>query len=209
MGAIDSERVPPVNVGQVLQNAIVFNFSRQRGRQDFMNASNVPAEVERFFALLDERRIDYLLVGGVAMLAHIRGRNTDDIDLIISLSEQARMAPSVRVIEREEFFAEARFESLRVDFREAEHALFSIVARDYAEEREFDFLGARRTIKCASPAGLLLLKLYALPSLYRQGKIDRARIYESDVGQLLNAFPEIDPEGLFTLLLQTVRCGAT
>ena len=33
--------------------------------------------------------------------------------------------------------------------------------------------------------GLILLKLYALPSLYRQGKFDRASIYESDITLLL------------------------
>ncbi len=47
----------------------------------------------------------------------------------------------------------------------------------------------------------MLLKLYALPSLYRQGQIDRAKIYDGDIGRLLTAFPEMKVEKLFALLL--------
>lgn len=72
--------------------------------------------------------------------------------------------------------------------------------REYSEERVFDFLRRPRTIRCATPAGLMLLKLYALPSLYRQGQLQRANLYEGDIGQLLAAFPELDTETLLGLL---------
>ncbi|MEO5720793.1 MAG: hypothetical protein ABIR71_04890, partial [Chthoniobacterales bacterium] len=62
--------MPPVNVGQVLRNAVVFNFSRHASPAEFMNAANIPAEVERLFDLLTEKGVEFLLVGGVAMLAH-------------------------------------------------------------------------------------------------------------------------------------------
>ena len=42
-----------------------------------------------------------------------------------------------------------------------------------------------REIPCATVEGLLLLKLFALPSLYRQGHFDRVRIYENDVADLI------------------------
>lgn len=165
-----------------------------------MNAANIPVEVDAFFSLLDERAVAYLLVGGVAMLTHVHGRNTDDIDLVISLSDQERLAPEVEVTERDSPFARARFGTLRVDFLEAEHSLFSEVCREYAGEREFDFLATCRTIRCATPEGLMLLKLYALPSLYRQGEIERAKIYEGDLGALVTAFPLIDAEKLLGVL---------
>ena len=44
-------------------------------------------------------------------------------------------------------------------------------------------------IAIASPMGLIILKLYALPSLYRQGQFDRATLYESDITQLLRKYP--------------------
>ena len=200
MRTLDSTPVPPVNVGQVLQNAAVFNFSRHRDRQSFMNTANIPEEAEEFFNLLEERRVAYLLVGAVALLAHVPGRNTEDIDLVISLSEQERLAPEVAVLERDSFFARAQFRTLRVDFLGSENPLFSEVAEKYSTTRSFAFLSAKRAIPCATPEGLMLLKLYALPSLYRQGQIQRAKLYEGDIGALLAAFPQMDLEALFTVL---------
>jgi hypothetical protein len=41
---------------------------------------------------------------------------------------------------------------------------------------------------------LILLKLYALPSLYRQGNFTRVGLYENDVATLLHAHnPPIEP----------------
>jgi hypothetical protein len=42
-----------------------------------------------------------------------------------------------------------------------------------------------REITTATVEGLLLLKLYALPSLYRQGNFARVGLYENDVATLL------------------------
>lgn len=41
-----------------------------------------------------------------------------------------------------------------------------------------------RVVDCATPEGLVILKLYALQSFYRQGKFDREAIYEIDIFQL-------------------------
>jgi hypothetical protein len=42
--------------------------------------------------------------------------------------------------------------------------------------------------------GLILLKLFALPSLYRQGSFERVGIYENDIATLMNAFdPKMEP----------------
>jgi hypothetical protein len=40
-------------------------------------------------------------------------------------------------------------------------------------------------IECVTVEGLVVLKLYALPSLYRQGQMGRASLYEGDITQLL------------------------
>jgi hypothetical protein len=39
-------------------------------------------------------------------------------------------------------------------------------------------------VRTATPFGMVLMKLFALPSLYRQGEISRAKIYESDIQAL-------------------------
>ncbi|MCB1232166.1 MAG: hypothetical protein KDN19_18005 [Verrucomicrobiae bacterium] len=55
------------------------------------------------------------------------------------------------------------------------------------------------TLRCATPEGIILLKLFALPSLYRQGQVDRADLYETDILQLLRIDPVTD-EKLLTQL---------
>jgi hypothetical protein len=47
--------------------------------------------------------------------------------------------------------------------------------------------------------GLVLLKLYALPSLYHQGHFDRVNIYESDVTLLLMNYT-VDLDALMPIL---------
>jgi hypothetical protein len=56
-----------------------------------------------------------------------------------------------------------------------------MVQRRYATIKPF----RERDIPCATVAGLLLLKLYALPSLYRQGSFARVGLYENDIATLM------------------------
>ena len=41
-------------------------------------------------------------------------------------------------------------------------------------------------IVCVTVEGLILLKLYALPSLYRQGNFTRVGLYENDVATIMH-----------------------
>ena len=53
---------------------------------------------------------------------------------------------------------------------------------------------AELDVPTATPEGLVLLKLYALPSLYRQGQFDRVAVYESDIASLLHRHHcEVEP----------------
>lgn len=46
----------------------------------------------------------------------------------------------------------------------------------------------------ATPEGLVLLKLYALPSLYRQGLFGRVTVYEGDIASLMQRHrPAVEP----------------
>ena len=45
-----------------------------------------------------------------------------------------------------------------------------------------------RSIRCATVDGLLLLKLFSMPSLYRQGSFERVGIYENDIATLMYEF---------------------
>lgn len=148
-----------------------------------MNSDLLIETVARFFSLLRDRQIEYVLVGGIALLQYVEGRNTEDIDLIMGVSSLESM-PEVRVETREEDFARGKFGDLKVDVLLTSNALFDQVRQRYTTVRRF----VEQDIACATVEGLILLKLYALPSLYRQGNFTRVGLYENDVATLLHAY---------------------
>ena len=147
-----------------------------------------------FLTALASKGIPHLLVGAMAMLQHIDGRPTRDIDLIIALEDLARI-PGFQLEEHNEGFATGSVRQVRVYLLFTANPFFAEVLSDHAEIRTL--LGT--PIQCATPQGIILLKLFAIPSLYRQGNIHRAAIYETDVLQLLLLQP-IETESLLSQL---------
>lgn len=136
--------------------------------------------VESLFRTLSERGVRYLLVGGVAMVRYVPGRNTEDIDLLLALEELYRL-PELRVLERTDWFARGDYQGIQVDCLFTANPLFRHVLESRATAHAFRELN----VPCATAEGLVLLKLFALPSLYRQGQIQRANLYESDLAALI------------------------
>lgn len=177
----------PVRIGEVIRNAVVFNF--KNWRNGAMNADSLLLQVSRLFSTLKERRIDYLLVGGVALLQYVEGRNTEDIDLIMDVASLEKL-PEFKVTGRSEDFARGTFNELRVDILQARNPLFALVRQKYASQQRFQ----EQEIPCATVEGLLLLKMHALPSLYRQGNFARVGLYENDIATLVQAYrPSLEP----------------
>jgi len=137
-------------------------------------------DVVDLFTLLEQRRIPYLLVGGIALLRCVEGRNPEDIDLLMSLPA-LRLLPEVTVHDQNEYFAKGRFRSVRVDVLLTANTLFAEVQRGFATTHRF----AELEVPTATPEGLVLLKLYALLSRYHQGQIDRVTVHEADITSLL------------------------
>jgi hypothetical protein len=153
------------------------------------NLLPVPQDTMDLFRLLAERQVDYLLVGGLAMLTYVKGRNTKDVDLLLSL-EASHKLPELEIRDRQDFFARAQFRSLQVDLLFTFNPLFKTVAEKFATVHAF----AELNVPAATVEGLIVLKLYALPSLYRQFDMDRAAIYENDITMLLaNQSPAVEP----------------
>jgi len=171
-----------VDIGQIVQNAVVFN--PRNWEKAFMESASLLQSVNHLFALLDERGIDYVLVGGIALLNYVEGRNTQDIDLIMALPDLAKV-PAIKV-ERQDtpYFARGVFEGLQIDILLTKNPLFRLVRQKYTAKQSF----LKREISIATVEGLLLLKLYALPSLYREGNFVRVSIYENDVASLMYAY---------------------
>ena len=149
-----------------------------------MSDANLLETTRRFIQTLAFQNIPHVLVGGLAVLQYVDGRNTRDIDLIIAVEDLGRL-PGFLLEEKNDWFATGTSGPLRVDLLFTANPLFAHVREHHSEERTF--LDAR--LRCATPQGIILLKLFALPSLYRQGNIDRAALYETDILQLLHHHP--------------------
>lgn len=172
-------------IGDIIRNGIVFDFKNwdQKSTNDGLKST-----VARLFSLLDEGQVDYVLVGGVALLQYIEGRNTQDIDLIMALSSLEKL-PEIQLAQRDENFIRGTYDGLQLALLLTHNPLFARVQRIHTTSTPF----AERTIMTASVRGLILLKLYALPSLYRQGDFVRVGLYENDVATLMYAYqPDTD-----------------
>lgn len=174
--------LPKVHIGEVVRNAVV--FKPDNGRKRPVNSDLIVKTVAHFFSLLRERQIEHVLVGGIALLQYVEGRNTEDIDLIMTLSSLERI-PELMIEDRDQDFARGRFGDLKVVLLTS-NPLFDEVRNHHTSIGKF----VGQDIRCATVEGLILLKLYALPSLYRQGNFTRVGLYENDVATLIH---EHDP----------------
>ena len=115
-----------VHIGEVVRNAIVFKPGNLQ--EPSVNSDRLIETVARFFSLLRERQIEYVLVGGIALLQYVEGRNTEDIDLIMALSSLGLM-PELVVETRDEDFARGKFGDLKVDVLLTSNPLFDHVRK--------------------------------------------------------------------------------
>jgi len=174
-----------VQIGKVIRNAVVFNVKNWLG--EAMNADSLIESVEQLFALLEAREIEYALVGGIALLHYVEGRNTEDLDLIMALSSLEKL-PEIKVKSRDLYFIRGEYKELQINILLTQNPLFKKVQKQYTVTRQF----LDQNIPFATVEGLLLLKLYALPALYRQGNFARVGIYENDIATLIYEYkPDI------------------
>lgn len=168
----------PLHIGNVIRNAHTFNLRHWQGAPQPMD--DLLQTVAELFDLLRQRNITSVLVGGIALLQYIQGRNTEDIDLIIAVSSLKRL-PEIQIHSQDDNFAHGQYKGLQIDFLLTKNPVFARVQRRYTTTQQF----LEQDIVSATVEGLLLLKLYALPSLYRQNNFARVGLYENDVATLL------------------------
>lgn len=131
----------PISIARVVYYAHVFN-SQNWAKQAY--ADKLPDSVTRLFDLLRYRNIDYLLVGGMAMLQYVPGRNTPDIDLIIAETALERF-PELYIPDWSSDFVRANLDHLPVDLWLTNNALYDKVQKQYATSHTF----AEGIIPCA------------------------------------------------------------
>jgi len=168
----------PIQIGAVIRNARAFNIKHWRGSP--LSMDDILQTVADLFALLKQREIKTVLVGGIALLQYIQGRNTEDIDFIVAVSSLKKI-PEIQIISEDLYFARGQYKELQIDFLLTRNPLFAHVQRTYVATQRF----LEQDIASATVEGLVLLKLYALPSLYRQGNFARVSLYENDIAALI------------------------
>ncbi len=177
-----------VHIGEVIVNAIVFD-PKNGERLRTMDLNNLLQSVQRLFDLLEEREVPYVLVGGIAMLVYVEGRNTQDIDLIVPRDALDKL-PEIVIEDDNPDFARCKLDELQVDLLFTHNDLFNTVAKNHTVTKQF----VERSIPCATVEAIIMLKLFALPSLYRQGRFEKVDLYQNDVLRLLREFdPDTQP----------------
>jgi hypothetical protein len=169
------------DLAAILRDALIFE------KDSSVNEEHLLRQTQRLLQALESGRIPHVLVGGLALLQYVDGRNTRDIDLILAVGDLS-LLPGFVLREKNEWFGTGDCGPLRVDILFTANPFFAEVAQKHSQQRTF----LNSTLTCATPEGIILLKLFALPSLYRQGSITRADLYETDILQLLRLDPVAD-----------------
>jgi hypothetical protein len=188
-----------VQIGNVIRNAVAFNVKNWLGGS--MNSDSLIQSIQDLFSVLEQRKIDYVLVGGIALLHYVEGRNTQDLDLIMAPLSVEKL-PELTISSQDMYFVRANYGELEIDILLTKNPLFKKVHSNYSTEEQF----LDRNIPIATVEGLLLLKLYALPSLYRQGNFAKVGIYENDIATLLYDY-EPDMNALLTEISKYVSAS--
>jgi endonuclease V-like protein UPF0215 family len=100
-----------ISIGKVIRDGQAFDPKNWGKRQ--IDPQNMPTAVQALFNLLEARQVDYVLVGGIALLAYLQGRNTSDIDLIMAASSLKKI-PEIEIETKEVYFGRGTYEGLQV-----------------------------------------------------------------------------------------------
>ncbi len=178
-------------ISQSIYDANAFNI--QNWRDGFpIDYDMLPELVTKFLNLLEEKQVDFAIVGGIAYLAYVQDRNTKDLDILISVKELEKIIDRVQIIDEDANFTNALFEGMRIDFLKTSNSVFEYVKNH--ETTEYDFEEGLYPI--ATVNGLILMRFDAIIDLYQKGNFNKILFYERDL-QVLTLNFEIDWEHIW------------
>lgn len=149
-----------------------------------------------FITLLESKGIEYALVGGAAlMIMDDCKRPTDDIAFIVSRRDIEQLQELTQQ-SSDRNFGRYLYQGTQIDALYRDNPIFEYVMGNCLDSAVIE----GKKIVRASPAGIILLKLYALPSLYQQGQQRRAMIYENDISALLIQGIAVDFDAILKVL---------
>ena len=172
-------RTHQLAICQSIYDANAFNI--QNWRDGFpIDYDMLPELVIKFLNLLEEKQVDFCIVGGIAYLAYIQDRNTKDLDILISVTELEKIIGYVEVTNKDVNFTNTKFEGMSIDFLKTSNALFNYV-KEY-EMTSYNFIEGLYPV--ATVNGLILMRFDAIIDLYQKGRFDKIDRYEWDLATL-------------------------
>lgn len=184
-------RTHQLAICQSIYDANAFNI--QNWKNGFpIDYDMLPQLVIKFLKLLEEKEVDFAIVGGIAYLTYIQDRNTKDLDILLSFKELEKIIDYVEVINKDENFTNAVFEGMRVDFLKTSNAIFEYVKNHETTEYNFE----EGLYPVATVNGLILMRFDAIIDLYQKGRFDKIDRYEWDLSRLTRGF-EVDWEHIW------------
>jgi hypothetical protein len=148
--------ISPPSIALIVRDGMLFDPKNWQTLMSTPDLNDILATIDRLFATLNARQTPYVLVGGVAMLGYIQGRNTQGVDLIMARSDGA--AVGLLIGNENQDFAQADYEGVKFGCWLSQNKLFKLIQKSYTNPIQF---GAHSVIT-ATPEGLVILKLYAL-----------------------------------------------
>lgn len=186
-------RTEQLAICQSIYDANAFNI--QNWRDGFpVDYDMLPELVIKFLNLLEEKQVDFCIVGGIAYLAYIQDRNTKDLDILISVTELEKIIDYVEVTNKDVNFTNTKFEGMSIDFLKTSNVLFDYVKKN--ETTNYNFTEGLYPV--ATIAGLILMRFDAIVDLYQKGRFQKIPRYELDLLYLTQNF-DIDWERIWKI----------
>jgi hypothetical protein len=135
------------------------------------------------FRCLEERKVTYTLIGGLAMDAYLGERTTKNVDVLMSTRALDGL-PELEITKRVNHFCRARFRNTRVVIYGTENPFFETIRLRCTATLD---LGGMR-VPAATVEGLIALNLYALHVLSQQRIYYRQESYEINTAALLTLY---------------------
>lgn len=146
------------------------------------------------FGLLEEQRVPFVIVGGLAMKVYVQDRTANDADILMS-ARALECVAELQIQERTDFFCRAHFRGIRVVVYLVENPFFEAIRVQFATKVALSGMG----VTAATVEGLLALNLYAIYLISRQRDFYRHEPYEVNIIALLACYePQVEP--IFALL---------
>lgn len=101
-----------------------------------MSSDSLLQSIQDLFAVLEQRNTDYVLVGGIALLHFIEGRNTQDLDLLMVSSSLVKL-PELKITGKDADFIRTEYNGLQIDIFLTQNPLFKTVHRKYLKSQLF------------------------------------------------------------------------